>query len=97
MLLRGDRLTSQSHLCAVFIAVANFAIDLHWAHPIPHGGVSLHWTMHSTISTAEQALSPLLSVVLSVSLMALLLVGHRALSDLSERSQQEPAKEKKSS
>eukprot|EP00966_Prymnesium_polylepis_P271283 6268047-Prymnesium_polylepis.1 len=26
----------------IAIAVANFAIDTHYAHPIPHGGVSLH-------------------------------------------------------
>jgi hypothetical protein len=67
---------------AIGIAVANFAIDTHYAHPIPHGGISLHWAMHSDISTAEQALSPFCSVILSVITMAISTVSHRALVDL---------------
>jgi len=75
---------SYAHVLAVCIALANFAIDVHYAHPIPHGGKSLHWSMHSNVSSAEQALSPLVSVVFSIGLMALLLVGHRAKSDLAD-------------
>ena len=68
------------------IAVANFAIDCHYAHPIPHGGVSLHWSMHSDVGTAEQALLPFVSVILSITTMVLNVVCHRALADRSQTS-----------
>lgn len=71
-------------LGTIGIAVANVAIDTHYAHPVPHGGVSLHWSMHSDIETSEQALSPLASLVLSITAMGLNVITHRALTDLAE-------------
>jgi hypothetical protein len=66
------------------VAATNCLIDLHYAHPIPHGGVSLHWSMHSGIGTAEQALSPFASVILSIAAIGLGVLSHRALTDLKE-------------
>ena len=66
---------------AIGIALANVAIDVHYAHPIPHGGVSLNMFMHSDISPDEQALSPLLSVAVSSVSLGLIFVSHRAMAD----------------
>jgi hypothetical protein len=71
----------------VGVALVNFAIDVFYAHPIPHGGVSLNMLMHSNIATTEQALLPLFSVVLSAAVMGLNVISHRALVDLSESHQ----------
>ena len=68
----------------ILIAVANLAIDLHYAHPIPHGGKSLNWAMYSDVGVEEQALTPLLSVVVSIASMSLNIICHRTLTDLVE-------------
>ena len=65
----------------IAIAVANVAIDIHYAHPIPHGGVSLNWAMHSDIGTSEQALTPFVSVIVSTITMCLNVLCHRSLAD----------------
>lgn len=66
------------------VAVAMLAIDVKFAHPIPHGGTSLNFLMYSDIATSEQALLPLVTVVLSVVIMGLNIMVHRALYDQCE-------------
>ena len=65
------------------VAILNVAIDVHYAHPIPHAGESLNMLMHSNVTVEKQALLPFLSVILSVVGMVLTVISHRALTDLS--------------
>ena len=65
----------------IAVAVANLAVDMHYAHPIPHGGKSLNWAMHSDVSVEEQALTPLITVVISIATMCLNIICHRTLTD----------------
>mmetsp|Transcript_23082 Transcript_23082/g.46075 ORF Transcript_23082/g.46075 Transcript_23082/m.46075 type:complete len:167 (+) Transcript_23082:181-681(+) len=64
------------------VAVVNVALDTHYAHLIPHAGKSLNMLMYSDVPVAEQALSPFLSVFLSMAVMGLNVLTHRALTDL---------------
>ena len=71
-------------LSAVGIAFVCVSLDLFYAHPIPHGGVSLHWNMWSDVPADEQALAPMLSMVVAVAMMGLAFVSHRQLVAVSE-------------
>ena len=73
------------------VAVVNVALDTHYAHLIPHAGTSLNMLMYSDVPVAEQALSPFLSVFLSMAVMGLNVLTHRALTDLDAA--QRPRKE----
>ena len=65
----------------IAVAVANLAVDVHYAHPIPHGGKSLNWAMYSDVAVEEQALTPLITVIVSVLTMGLNIICHRILTD----------------
>eukprot|EP00588_Corethron_pennatum_P007010 CAMPEP_0194292100 /NCGR_PEP_ID=MMETSP0169-20130528/44888_1 /TAXON_ID=218684 /ORGANISM="Corethron pennatum, Strain L29A3" /LENGTH=165 /DNA_ID=CAMNT_0039040169 /DNA_START=83 /DNA_END=580 /DNA_ORIENTATION=+ len=65
------------------VAIVNVALDTHYAHLIPHAGESLNMLMYSNVPVAEQALSPFVSVFLSMAVMGLNVLSHRALTDLS--------------
>mmetsp|Transcript_59853 Transcript_59853/g.69935 ORF Transcript_59853/g.69935 Transcript_59853/m.69935 type:complete len:170 (-) Transcript_59853:274-783(-) len=69
------------------VMLVNLLIDVKYAHPIPHAGVSLNMLMHSNVKKSEQALTPFLSVLLSVLIMACNLLTHRILVDMYESKQ----------
>ena len=62
---------------AIAIACSNVAIDAHWMHPIPHAGKSLNPLMHSNVTTAQQAMLPAASCVVSIAMMVLCMIIHR--------------------
>lgn len=72
------------------VAIFNVVMDVHYAHPIPHAGKSLNAWMHSNVTKENQAVLPWLTVVLSIAIMSLSVISHRALTDilsLSKRSE----------
>ena len=88
MLMAPDHVSSFMSNAIIFgtigIAIVNLLVDLHFAHPIPHSGISLNMLMHSDITPAEQALLPLGVVILSVIVMGLNLMAHRALGSMKQ-------------
>ena len=64
----------------IAIALCAMAFDTHYMHPIPHAGKSLNPLMYSSVPIAQQQLLPFGSCILSVAIMGINMIAHRALS-----------------
>ena len=79
--LSGSRSASSVFIYGTMaIALCAMAVDTHYMHPIPHAGKSLNPVMYSNVPIAQQQLLPFGSCVLSVAVMGINMIVHRALS-----------------
>ena len=80
-LISSSRAASSAFIYGtIAIAMCAMAFDTHYMHPIPHAGKSLNPLMYSSVPIAQQQLLPFGSCILSVAIMGINMIAHRALS-----------------